>query len=351
MDCPRCASVMDEVDNGRALVDVCRRCGGVWFDPGELGASFGDAARVDSWTARHIAWGKGPGPLACPRDGSALNEYGVRLGDKAVDIDICTVCAGLFFDRGEAGRLAEMVAEEDDARQQAHLDAGGAKTFLFQMFTGFPLEVYHPVQRKPWALWTLMFALVGIFALQIAMPNVTAWLALVPKAFFDGAQPWAVLSYALLHGGLFHIVANSYFLYIFGDNIEDRLGPVGFVVVFVVTALCGGAAHALAVPDSLVPMVGASGATSGLMGCYLVLFPRIKVWWVLLLVRLQVGVWVYLLVWVGLQLAGALSGKGNIAWWAHLGGFAAGLLCGFFARALPVGRRPARVMIPESGGS
>ncbi len=336
---------MDEIDNQRAIVDICPRCRGAWFDHGELADSFGEASRVESWTARHLAWGKGPGPLVCPRDGSQMNEYGVRFGTDSVDVDICTTCGGMFFDEGEAGRLAAMVNQEDDARQQAHLDAGGIKTFLFQLFTGFPLEVYHPTRRRPAALLIVMGLLITIFGIQMWVPAVTRMLALIPAAFFDGVQPWAVLTYALLHGGFLHILGNSYFLYIFGDNIEDRLGPVGFLLVFCITAICGGAAHAIFFADSLLPMVGASGATSGLMGCYLVLFPRVKVWWVLVIIRVQVGVWVYLLIWIGLQFAGVFSDGGSVAWWAHVGGFFSGVLCGVAARVFSLGRAPKRITI------
>jgi membrane associated rhomboid family serine protease len=149
-----------------------------------------------------------------------------------------------------------------------------------------------------------------------------------------GASGWSVVSSMFLHGGWFHLIGNLWFLAVFGDNVEDAMGPWRFILFYL---LCGFAAAALQVatdPGSVFPMVGASGAISGVMGAYAVLFPRAPVH-VLIFVgffftRLVVPAFLMLGYWFLIQLLGgipALAGAaGGVAFWAHVGGFAAGVI-------------------------
>jgi membrane associated rhomboid family serine protease len=146
-----------------------------------------------------------------------------------------------------------------------------------------------------------------------------------------------------LHGGWFHLVGNMWFLWVFGNNIEDAMGAGRFTVFYVLAGTIAALAHVFANPASPVPMVGASGAISGVMGAYLVLYPRARVdtlFFFLIFFRIiPLPAWVILGYWFVIQLlsAGAAAG-GGVAYGAHVGGFLAGLLLvRLFARRRPRG--------------
>jgi membrane associated rhomboid family serine protease len=148
-----------------------------------------------------------------------------------------------------------------------------------------------------------------------------------------------------MHGGWFHIVGNLWFLWVFGDNVEDSMGPLRFLVFYVICGLAAVAAQTLANPSSAVPMVGASGAIGGVMGAYALLYPRAPVHMLVVLGfymdRIAVPAVLMLGYWFLFQILGgipSLQGEGGgVAFFAHVGGFLAGLLL------IPVFRKPARV--------
>ncbi|HUH13343.1 MAG TPA: rhomboid family intramembrane serine protease [Longimicrobiales bacterium] len=141
-----------------------------------------------------------------------------------------------------------------------------------------------------------------------------------------------------LHGGWAHILGNSLFLWVFGNNVEDSMGRGRFVVFYLVCGLAAAAAQVLVSPASPVPMVGASGAISGVMGAYLILYPRVRVnmlFIIFIIIRIiPVPAWAVLLWWFGLQVLTGLPEltqvdsdvSGGVAVWAHVGGFVAGVV-------------------------
>ncbi len=175
----------------------------------------------------------------------------------------------------------------------------------------------------------------------------------------DGQNNWhTVLSSMFMHGGWFHLLGNLWFLWVFGDNVEDAMGTPRFVVFYLLSGLGAAAAQVFTDVDSVVPMVGASGAIGGVMGAYALLFPRVRVQLLVFLgfivTTIAVPAVFMLGYWFLLQLLGGLpalggGGKGGVAFWAHIGGFLAGLaLCPLFVkrdnlRRLRALRRPLPV--------
>jgi membrane associated rhomboid family serine protease len=147
-----------------------------------------------------------------------------------------------------------------------------------------------------------------------------------------GQQPGNILTSMFLHGSWMHLIGNMWFLWLFGNNIEDAMTRPRFVVFYLVCGLAAALAQVWTNPTSVVPMVGASGAISGVMGAYLILFPRIRVYAMVplgfILTRVTLPAWGMLLYWAFIQLASGLmtvDGEGGgIAFWAHIGGFVAG---------------------------
>jgi membrane associated rhomboid family serine protease len=170
-----------------------------------------------------------------------------------------------------------------------------------------------------------------------------------------GTPAWhTAVTSMFLHGGWFHLLGNMWFLWVFGNNIEDAMGHARFVVFYLVCGLLAAAAQVASGPSSPVPMVGASGAISGVMGAYLVLYPRVRVHTIIFLgiflTRVTLPAWVMLLYWAFFQVLGSLPAiasrqtGGGVAFMAHLGGFVAGVvLIKLFAKPAYVARhrRPA----------
>jgi len=141
---------------------------------------------------------------------------------------------------------------------------------------------------------------------------------------------FAPLTSMFLHGGWLHLIGNMWFLWVFGNNVEDSMGRVRYLAFYLLCGLAAAAAQTFMSPSSIVPMVGASGAISGVMGAYVILYPRVRVHMLVFLfvfvTRIVVPAYLMLGYWFLLQLLGgsAAQGEGGVAFWAHVGGFIAG---------------------------
>ncbi|MFN3226241.1 MAG: rhomboid family intramembrane serine protease [Hyphomicrobiales bacterium] len=166
-------------------------------------------------------------------------------------------------------------------------------------------------------------------------------LALIPVTLFaEQARPadlilipeeTTLLSYAFLHGSWLHLAGNMLFLWVFGDNVEDAMGHVKFLIFFILCGIAGGLAYAVMTPDPSAPLVGASGATSGVVAAYLMLHPKVKVWvLVTLLIKFpfQLPAWIVLGAYVVWNVFMVLddTAVSQTAWWAHIGGLVAGAI-------------------------
>jgi len=228
----------------------------------------------------------------------------------------------------------------------------------------YPLHDANPLTIVPYQRVTLaLIALtVGGFLLQLSLPSQGLHWGLVPAALFGGSDPataagvpapLTLITSLFLHGGFWHLAGNLLFLWIFGDNIEDATGHLRFLVFYLVCGIAAGLTHAALSPGETLPLVGASGAVSGVLGAYWVLYPRVMII-ALLLGKFPVYLPAYLLlgVWIGLQVVSALSGAAsNVAWWAHVGGFVAGagLILVFRRPGIPLfAGPPARRTDPEA---
>lgn len=217
-----------------------------------------------------------------------------------------------------------------------------------------PIKDSNPTERFP--LVTVLFIAINVlvFLYQLSLgpgrgPSWTTSFALVPARLFHpgasaaGAMPaeLTVVTSMFLHGGLLHLGGNMLFLWIFGNNVEDAMGRARFLLFYLLCGFVASMGHALTDTRSAVPMIGASGAVSGVLGAYLLLYPRARVLTLFTLgffVRMiEVPALFVLGFWFIFQFLSAMvagGGGGGIAWYAHLGGFLAGLvLIGPFKRS------------------
>ncbi|TNF88148.1 MAG: rhomboid family intramembrane serine protease, partial [Gammaproteobacteria bacterium] len=215
------------------------------------------------------------------------------------------------------------------------------------------LHDQNPLKVIPFQVVTfgLISACVGVFLYQQFLPGERERALLVsfgtlPAVLFEHRAlapdlvvlpaELTLLSSIFLHGGWLHLVGNMAFLWVFGDNVEDSMGHWRFLVFFCVCGVFASFTHALAQPDSVTPLIGASGAVAGVLGAYLMLHPRVRII-LLAFLKLPLLLPAYLMIiaWVGLQVYSIIfASDETTAWWAHIGGFVAGvILIPFFKRA------------------
>ncbi|AGT10088.1 rhomboid family intramembrane serine protease [Paracoccus aminophilus] len=200
----------------------------------------------------------------------------------------------------------------------------------------FPIRDHNPSATTPYVTRGLVLLNVVMFLLTMpwagGLVNLWSELALYPIAIMQHVYLWGLVTHMFLHAGILHIAGNMLFLWIFGDNMEDQLGHVGFLAFYLACGLAAAGAQIAVDPYSDVPMVGASGAIAGVMGGYLLMFPRARVDVVaiiIIFIRIfTIPAWVVLSVWIGLQIFLGLSAgpEDGVAYFAHIGGFAAGLI-------------------------
>jgi membrane associated rhomboid family serine protease len=204
----------------------------------------------------------------------------------------------------------------------------------------FPIRDHNPSGRTPFVTYALIAMNIAVFLgywltvtddYQLAV-FFNRW-GLVPVAVMQGYQAETVVTSMFLHGGWMHLAGNMLFLWIFGDNLEDEMGHGRFALFYLAAGLAAAFLQTAADLRSQIPMVGASGAIAGVMGGYLLLFPRAKVDVLFIFVVFfrifAIPAWIVLGVWIGVQLFnGAMTptDAGGVAYLAHVGGFAGGML-------------------------
>jgi membrane associated rhomboid family serine protease len=209
-----------------------------------------------------------------------------------------------------------------------------------------PISDENPATRTPIVTWTIIITCVAVFFWQFSLGQQAGEATIrslgftpgdfLKRGFGPGAEagPWLTLVTSLfLHGGLIHLGGNMLYLWIFGNNVEDAMGHGRFLVFYLVCGVTAALAQAVAEPDTTIPMVGASGAISGVLGAYVMIYPRARI-----TVIIPLGVILYptkissiyvVGFWFALQLVSAAlaePGAPGVAWLAHVGGFVAGIL-------------------------
>lgn len=199
----------------------------------------------------------------------------------------------------------------------------------------------------------VVFLLTGAFTSEESLWALATGYGVVPvelihvvdpgTAYNPIPEPLTLITYQFLHGGWWHLISNMAFLWVFADNIEDAFGHFGFLIFYLLCGIAAGMLQTLVEPQSGAPLIGASGAVSGVLASYMLLYPKARVW-ILLFLRIPLpipAIWA-LGGWFALQIVSAFIGteeSAEVAWWAHIGGFVAGLVLTLVLRSrLLVGR-------------
>jgi len=208
-----------------------------------------------------------------------------------------------------------------------------------------PIKDDNPTRHAPILTVAILVANVGVFLYAISLGTTgfevfALRLGLIPFEIThaaDAISPTPIPLYLtfftamFIHGGWMHLIGNMLYLWIFGNNIEDVLGRFRFIIFYLVCGTLASMGHIVTDLQSNIPMVGASGAISGILGAYLVLFPfaRVKtlIFLGFLITIVRVPAIILLVIWILIQIfSGVIAGDGGVAWFAHIGGFVAGML-------------------------
>lgn len=222
----------------------------------------------------------------------------------------------------------------------------------------FPIRDNIPSRTTPWVNYAILWLNVGVWAYQLTLDQTGLWslfleYGIVPAAFEGAASRGGTQSFLpfvssmFLHGGWLHIIGNLWMLWIFGDNVEDFLGHGRYAVFYVLCGVAAGAVHLFTNWGSPVPTIGASGAIAGVMGAYILLYPRALVLTYVplfvILLPLTLPAVVFIGIWFVMQFASGAASllavhptDGGVAWWAHVGGFLAGMA---LVRLMGAGKR------------
>jgi len=351
MLCPRCLEPLMRYRSHAGLVWQCPRCGGRAVALSVLRKAVEERLVRALWVA--ATQGGVRSPLPCPSCRHPMNQAAVTAS-APITVDVCERCQFVWTDAGEleqmppappappsepdippeakeALALAKVEALRERARH-AHHPADDIPEDPLQValaMLGLPVEEENPLQRYPWMTWLTAFTILAISLMAFAdMERAVRTLALVPAEWWRYGGITLFTSF-FVHGSLFHLVTNLYFLVVFGDNVEDYLGHGRFVLLLVLATLGGDLLHVAFEPRAEVPCIGASGGISGLVAFYALRFPHARFYMAYRLQFFSVPAWALAVLWMLFQVIGIfqqVSGVSSVSALAHLGGAAVGAL-------------------------
>ena len=235
----------------------------------------------------------------------------------------------------------------------------------------FPFADENPTTKKPIVSWIIIFIcsiifLNYIFEHEYIKEKIFLSFGMIPAILFGYSELSnslkvvpafiSIVTSMFLHGGWMHLIGNMTYLYIFGDNIEENLGKIKFIIFYLLTGGFAALSQALLDTSSTTPMIGASGAIAGVLGAYLVLFPKAKIkvffWFIIIFKVFKIKAFIVLGGWILMQFlsfSGDDLNSGGVAYAAHIGGFVSGvILINFMKNKTKVKHRPSRSSVPNS---
>jgi len=379
--CPDDGASLAKVDLRGTPVNVCRTCGGTFLDASAL-----DDIIRDSAIAGDIPPDMEEAEDRKPEDGSQKHRKCPRCGAgmattqflsfSKIYLDRCIHCNGVWTDRGEVRAVVDHVAEKHKAVYEAtrahdasmntigveiaravhhrhkmqelanlgtHMSSRATITTILLPKIILPLRSDAKESGIPPMTAGIILTNILIFVLQLFFvtdfKTFFSTFGLVSSTLLDGPPILTLISSMFLHGGFFHLFGNMLYLWVFGCAVEQTLNARLFLAWYLIAGICAGLAHTLMNIGMPVPMIGASGAISGIMGTYIVLYPSSTIETFIVDRVVDVPAWIYLGIWIGFQvlMASILTAVGvccGVAWAAHIGGFGAGVALAFIAKRL-----------------
>lgn len=378
MNCPACGGVLHRVEYRGLVLDQCSGCRGVWYDANEL-APFLEhylADHPDLPSARLMlnqrsrtlvpAWEAG---RSCPHCDFPMEKYNYGY-DSGIILDRCHACKGVWVDANEVpqlaryvkghpklNRLAESLAAHTRESEDFKQDLSIAPFALLFAWIGMAIPYADDTPKKTIPIVTYAFLFANLLVMAWLYYAVDDWAqvfktyGMMPANVIAGREWGTLITSMFLHGDLGHLCGNMLFLWVFGDNVEDRLGHLRFLFFYFAAGSIASLFFLLLHPVSTTPAIGASGAISGVLGAYLIFFPRARLRLLAFFPpytpQTIAAVW-YVLAWFLFQLLYVLvelQGTIGIAFSAHTGGFIAGVIFALLHK--PITSAPQPPQKPE----
>ena len=350
--CPNCGGGLVRTQTASGIFWVCPDCDGRAVTVSLLRHIVNPAAMRELWSRtfnRTL-----PRHRPCPSCTVPMQEVAIGLATGSLTLDVCRACQFVWFDPREfevmppaslkpvpVDRTPQAVKEavaiaqvEQMARQQAEEEPDLTDWRNIPALLGIPVETEPGRFRNfPWATWVVAGLVTVVSVLGFTHRGLFNEFALVPADFWRHGGVTSLTSF-FLHGGIWHLLGNLYFLIVFGDNVEDYLGRWRWLVLLLAATVVGDLLHVFADPHSMLPCVGASGGISGLMAFYAFRFPKARLGmriWMRYSYRapwITFPAWGGFAVWIGLQCFGIvqqISGFSHVSSLAHVGGAAVGV--------------------------
>jgi len=355
MKCPVCYHSLRRLKSRDIIIDACPHCKGIWFDDGELPEYVKSLSQSSKIQPRkdHLFESRQVTSLSqlkeqnriCPCCEFVMKKFNYAY-DSNVFLDKCPNCNGLWADAGEVSQIASYLKDnpkvkaiaKDLIKKQKNLEACQDLTnfnriplyALYMPKIIIPLSDDTPRQKFPFLTITIIAMCTACFLAQtflVGSPgNFVEKYGFVPSNFFD----LGLLTSIFLHGGTIHLIGNMFFLWLFGDNIEDIFSRLGFLTFYLACGIFANVIHGVFNLDSQIPCIGASGAISGIMGAYLAFYPKARLKVLVICRIIHIPAYLYLVFWFLLQIFNLflsnMIGCSGVAWYAHIGGFVFGLL-------------------------
>jgi membrane associated rhomboid family serine protease len=345
-NCPICSTPLRTIRQREGVCFFCEQCNGRAVTVPQIRRVAGD--QFATQLLRQINRATDPSSRVCPFCSGHMRQFSIR--DPPLVLDSCRTCGVVWFDPQEfeavpegaieapdqlvlRGREAFAVEKVRQIREQAEADdvMPDEKWKWVAAFVGMPVKLDEErVSQTPWLTWSLsaVIALISILAL-FHFDYAVAHFALVPS------RPWryggvTFISSFFLHVGLWHLVSNLYFFFVFGENVEDYLGRWKFLLLLSLATIAGDVLYVLFEPRSDMPSVGASGGIAGVLAFYALEFPRARLAFFIRFAWIKIPAWGAFVLWVFLQIITAflqVNGAGTVSGLAHLGGAVAGFFC------------------------
>ena len=372
MKCPNCAAELEKEFYEKVIDFRCPGCGGRMMTVSGLRTLCADRDFTNMlWNTARNGYSQG-GPV-CTSCGEPMRRVTLPLSGMALELDVCCSCRLVWFDPGELARIPlprpeareelPQEAKEVLAMRQIEVEGTRLRRVLresdsdenapdegwkyFAALLGMPVELDAPeCNRKPIVTWFIAAVCVVVFGLTfLNLPAAIDKWGFIPAEWtrYGGLT---VFTSMFLHGGFFHLIGNLYFLLVFGDNVEDEFGWFKYIALLVASGLSAVLLHGIFDPRSTVPCVGASGFISGVIACYAICFPKVRLsfmlWarsftfaffsgrnWLAIPAWGAFGIWIFFQV---VMAAVSKSGGGGVAYMAHIGGVLPGILFAIYYR-------------------
>ena len=327
--CPQCPNrFLQAVSYGNVTIDVCKQCGGFWFDKDELcqivrqqSPESKDLKCLPNQLGARLELTE----LSCPGCTSKLGVYNLSTAFR-FEVHACEQCQGLWLEKGELEHT-KLLGQHEEAMAHINQERTWAN-WLFQFFLTMPVEFNIKPKRIPAMTISIIALCFLVFGLEYTAPSPDAFMERwgVVQQNFPGPE-WfmSLITHQFLHSGGAHLLGNMYFLYILGDNLEDVMGQKNYLLFYLFSGIVGAVSCQFFDHPGRGLMVGASGAIAGIMAAYLVFFRYAKLTVMAMIFQFKISAAVFIGFWVVVNILGHLAGVGKIAWTAHLGGFATGL--------------------------